>query len=161
MPRLTMLCGIPCSGKSTHAKEVLVQEFSDPVILSTDDFITRYATEAGKSYVEVFEEAIGLANAYLESMLSHAVSRNQDIIWDQTNVTREERVSKLARIPSGYEKLCVCLHTDLRTALLRNSQRHNKFVPREVIVRMNEQLVLPSNDEGFDFITHLCQSHEI
>ena len=161
MPTLTMMCGIPCSGKSSYVKETLIESCPNAIILSTDDFIERYASEVNKSYVEVFEEAIDLAHSYLEGVLSHALNRSQDIIWDQTNLSKESRMSKLARIPTQYEKSCVCVHADLRTALFRNSQRHGRFIPRSIIVRMNSQFVLPTNEEGFDSITHLCQSHEL
>lgn len=161
MPRLTLMCGIPCSGKSTYVRETLVETDPTAVILSTDDFIERYAKEVGKSYVEVFEEAIDPAGLHLDNTLIDAISRQQNIIWDQTNITKSTRIAKLVKFPPDYERHCVCVYTDLRTALLRNSQRHGKFVPRDVIVRMDTQFVPPSDDEGFHHITHLCQGNEL
>jgi len=155
------MCGIPCSGKSTYVRETLVTADPTAVILSTDDFIEHYASKVGKPYVEVFEEAIGLAGLHLNGMLVHAVSLQQNIIWDQTNITKSVRMAKLTKLPPNYEKYCVCVHAEPRVALLRNSQRHGKFIPRGVIVRMNDQFVPPSDDEGFHHITHLCQSNEL
>lgn len=63
---------------------------------------------------------------------------------------------KLAKVPRTYTKEALCFHTDLDTALMRNSNRCGKFVPRSVIIQMADVFTPPTDDEGFDQITHLC-----
>lgn len=82
MPKLIMLCGIPCSGKSSHIQETLANELPGAVVLSTDQYVERYAEEAGKSYVEVFDEAIGPAGEQLEVDLATSLAKGHDIVWD-------------------------------------------------------------------------------
>jgi predicted kinase len=158
--RLTMLCGIPCSGKSTYVRDVLLKESPDSVVLSSDKFIDNFAKAKNKTYVEVFDEAIDPSLAELEKELKQAISEGKSIIWDQTNLTKESRTLKLSKVPESYEKLCVCFHIELKEALVRNSQRC-KFIPREVLMKMNHQFVLPSESEGFNLITHLCYSDHV
>ncbi len=151
-----MLCGIPCSGKSSHVSDTLIAEYPDAVVLSTDRYVEQYAKVRGKSYVEVFDEAIGPAGKQLESDLIAAVSAGLDIIWDQTNLTRKVRTRKLAKVPKTYVREALCFHIDRDTALLRNSNRCGKFVPRRVIMQMADTFTPPADDEGFNRITHLC-----
>jgi len=91
--------------------------------------------------------------------LELAIQRGKSIIWDQTNVSKKSRKQKLKKIPGEYTKTAVVLPITLEEAIIRNSQRANKFIPRSVITRMYNQFEIPTEDEGFDVIMTHDGSH--
>jgi len=154
---LIMMCGIPCAGKSSYIRRGTenTDVFDEYVILSTDDYIEEYAKANGKTYNEVFDDVIGEATTRMYQDLELAIQRGKSIIWDQTNVSKKSRMKKLKKIPDTYTKTAVVLPISLEEAIIRNSQRANKFIPRSVITRMYHQFEMPTEDEGFDAImTH-------
>jgi len=156
-----MMCGIPCSGKSTYIRRGTenTDVFDEYVILSTDDYIEEYAKANDKTYNEVFDEAIQEATTRMYKDLELAIQRGKSIIWDQTNVSRKSRIKKLKKVPDTYTKTAVVLPISLEDAIIRNSQRANKFIPRSVIHRMYHQFEIPTEDEGFDVIMTHDGSH--
>lgn len=158
---LIMMCGIPCSGKSTYIRRGTENTdfFDEYVILSTDDYIEEYAKENNMTYNEAFEDAIEEATCKMYQDLDLAIQRGKSIIWDQTNVSRKSRMKKLKKIPGEYTKTAVVLPITLEEAIIRNSQRANKFIPRSVIHRMYHQFEVPTEDEGFDAIMTHDGSH--
>lgn len=158
---LIMMCGIPCSGKSTYIRRGTenTDYFDEYVILSTDDYIEEYAKANGKNYNEVFDDVIGEATTRMYKDLELAIQRGKSIIWDQTNVSKKSRKQKLKKIPGEYTKTAVVLPITLEEAHIRNSQRANKFIPRSVIHRMYHQFEIPTEDEGFDVIMTHDGSH--
>lgn len=152
MPKFVMLAGAPCSGKSYYSNN-----FYEPagwVRLSTDEYIETRAREEGKSYSEVFDQYIKPAQAEMERRLQEAIRNNNDIIWDQTNLSKYSRIKKLNKIPEHYTKTIVYLYTDdVGFLLFRNDRRaveDGKFIPRAVIKRMLATQELPTLDEGWD-----------
>ncbi len=152
-----MMCGIPCAGKSSYIRRGIdnTDVFDEYVIISTDDYIEVYAKANNKTYNEVFDDVIGEATTRMYKDLELAIQLGKSIIWDQTNVSRKSRMKKLKKIPDTYTKTAVVLPITLEEAVIRNSQRANKFIPRSVITRMYHQFEMPTEDEGFDVImTH-------
>jgi predicted kinase len=158
---LIMMCGIPCSGKSTYIRRGVENSdmLDEYVILSTDDYIEEYAKANNKTYNEVFDDVIGEATTKMHKDLELAIQRGKSIIWDQTNVSKKSRKQKLKKIPGEYTKTAVVLPITLEEAIIRNSQRANKFIPRSVITRMYNQFEIPTEDEGFDVIMTHDGSH--
>lgn len=154
---LIMMCGIACAGKSTYIRRGTENTdfFDEYVILSTDNYIEECAKSVGKTYNEVFDDTIHEAAAKMFEQLDHAIQHEKSILWDQTNLTKKSRRQKLKKIPDSYSKTIVVLPISLEEALIRNSQRANKFIPRSVLHRMYHQFEMPTEDEGFDAImTH-------
>jgi len=59
MLKCYQLVGVPASGKSTWVEN---QDWAkDYVIVSTDDFVEKYAADQGKTYNEVFKEFMPIA----------------------------------------------------------------------------------------------------
>lgn len=158
---LIMMCGIPCSGKSTYIRNGTdgTNAFDEYVILSTDNYIEEYAKANNKTYNEVFDEVIDEATTRMYQDLELAIQRGKSIIWDQTNVSRKSRIKKLKKIPDTYTKTVVVLPITIEEAIVRNSQRANKFIPRSVLSRMYHQFEMPTEDEGFDAIMTHDGSH--
>lgn len=147
MPKLFMLIGIPGSGKSTWIKN----QKHNAVIVSTDDIIEREAARQNKTYSDVFDQTIKKATQEMQQDLRQAIAQQQDIIWDQTNLTAKSRASKLRQIPNTYEKIAVFFPTPDREELTKRlDSRAGKTIPTYVIKSMADNLETPSPAEGFD-----------
>jgi predicted kinase len=147
MATIYMLVGVPGSGKTTWIRN----NKHNAVVLSTDDYIEKIAAKQGKTYSEIFKDAIGDATDQMEKDLIQAVRNERDIIWDQTNLTAKTRKNKLSRIPKRYKKVGVYFSVpqDLRDRL---ASRPGKTIPEPVIISMINQLQPPTKEEGFDEI---------
>lgn len=158
---LIMLCGIPCSGKTTYIHNIQ-NTASDPttfnhVILSTDDYIEKMAANLNSTYSEVYDDYIDAATENLNIEFTKCVRRSEDILWDQTNLTPKSRARKLRVLPKNYSKRAIWFDVTLETALERNQNRPGKFIPESVIHRMHLQFVPPTMAEGFDDIIKIEQ----
>ena len=152
MPTLYMLIGIPAAGKSTWiAKQAF--DGSKTRIISTDNIIERRAQEQGKTYSEVFQKEIKGATHQMNRDLKQAVAAGDDIVWDQTNLTRKGRAGKLAEIPESYRKVAVFFATPDDAELKRRlASRPGKTIPANVVLAMKNQIERPGTGEGFDEI---------
>ena len=154
IPELVMLCGIPCSGKSTYVNKLLTYEYwKDAIILSTDNYIEEQAKRLGMTYNEVFQDCIDEATRQLEMSFVRAKEEGKRIIWDQTNLSIKTRKKKLTKVPSIYKRTVVWFQVDLEEALKRNGTREGKFIPESILKRMYHQFEVPTLEEGFDFVS--------
>jgi predicted kinase len=149
MPTLYMLVGVPASGKSTWAKN----NQSSALVASSDDFIEKQAEKMGSTYNDVFDDYIKAANTHAITTARKAFSDNMDLIWDQTNLTKNGRRNKLKMVPNNYRKVAVFFptpHTDVLKKRL--SSRPGKNIPDYVMNSMIKTIEKPTPDEGFDDI---------
>jgi len=148
-----MLCGIPTSGKSTYVQKLKKLDYwKDAVVLSTDNYIEKYAKRVGQTYNEVFDDVIKDATRELELELNWSKSKGRNIIWDQTNLSIKTRKKKLSKLPSFYAKGAVYFEISLEEALERNKHREGKFIPESILKRMWHQFEIPTLEEGFDYV---------
>lgn len=158
-PVLWMLVGVPCSGKSTWVNHQ-TEKNDDILIASTDDILEGIAQASGKTYNEVFKDNIKSAEKRMYMNIALATDLNQDIIWDQTNLTRKSRAKKLIMIPDHYEKIAVVFSTPEENELQRRlASRLGKTIPSHVIDGMIEMMEFPQMDEGFDTIMDYAEEH--
>ncbi len=159
MPTLTVLVGLPGSGKSTYLNFVDDPEFGgDVFVYSTDAYIEARAKEAGKSYDDMFSDHINEATKHMNNVLAVAISAGIDVYWDQTNMSSKKRKSILSKFPKSYRKECWCVRVpstpeewgDLE---IRLTLREGKTIPHHIIEAMADSYVEPTHDEGFDKIT--------
>jgi len=151
---LVMLCGIPCSGKSTYVNKLLTYEYwENSVVLSTDNYIEEQAKRLGMTYNEVFQDCIDEATRQLEMSFVRAKEEGKRIIYDQTNLSIKTRKKKLTKVPSIYKRTVVWFQVDLEEALERNKNREGKFIPESILKRMYHQFEVPTLEEGFDFVS--------
>lgn len=151
-PVLIMLCGIPGSGKTTYCTRGGIENPSSYVTISSDNIIMDMAKDQYTTYNLIWDKVIGEATELMHNRLEEALGRGANIIWDATNLTPQVRMGKLSLIPPSYDKIAVWFDTDLSMAILRNSQRWGKFVPRRVLMQMAADFVPPTLAEGFDLI---------
>jgi len=165
---LYMLVGLPCTGKSTWARENCTP---DTMVLSTDQYVEAWASGEGISYQAAFEKYYKDAERALWANLARGIRYNMDIIWDQTNLTKAARAKKLRRFKglspggagsdegTGYSKVAVYFPVpDNHNHLLavRSSALRPKHIPGHVIETMRGALQEPQHHEGFDTIV-ICE----
>jgi predicted kinase len=149
MPTVYMLCGVPYSGKSTWTNSKLIGNPS--YVLSTDDTIETICRVCDTTYAAAFDKLMDYAEMVLELDLKGAIDRNQDIIWDQTNLTKKSRAKKLAKIPASYKKVAVNFSVPDEDEMKRRiEKRKNKIIPQNAMERMVSQYKPASLEEGFD-----------
>ena len=146
---LTMLIGVPGSGKSTFIKNM--PHFEKYVILSTDNYIELKAKENNRTYNEEFPHSIKDAETQMYKDLEDAIANGKSIIWDQTNLTKKTRAKKLTKIPDHYDKMAFFFNVpdDLNERL---ASRPGKTIPVYVINNMIETIEKPGLDEGFHLV---------
>jgi predicted kinase len=148
-PEIIMLVGAPCSGKSTWRQ----LNCPDYVLIDTDSYIERVAAARGLTYDELFQDEIKNAAQDMQNRLKRAIAGGQNIVWDQTNMTRKTRVSKLALLPEFYQnRAAVVFMPSVDVLVARNAQRAantGKAIPESVIRSMMASFEMPTVDEGF------------
>lgn len=153
-----MMVGIPTSGKSTFIKTILDFPIcKSAIVLSTDNYIDDVANSFNLTHDEVFAKYIKSATKQLNENLEKAIKNNQNIIHDQTNLTKKSRAKKLTRIPLVYKKIAVYTEITLEEALKRNKNRQGKVIPENTLTQMFENCELPTSEEGFDLIMKLAK----
>lgn len=149
MPTLYMLIGVPASGKSTWVK----QNQGSALVASSDDYIEQQAEKKGTTYSDVFDVYIKAANTHAIETARKAFSDKLDLIWDQTNLTKNGRRNKLKMVPKDYKKVAVFFPTP-HIDVLKNrlASRPGKNIPDYVMTSMMKTIEKPTKDEGFDEI---------
>ena len=157
MPTIYMLIGVPASGKSTWVEK----NKGDALVISTDNLIETYAADNGKTYNEVFKEQIKIANKVVLEHVKVAFAAGQDVVWDQTNLTKKSRATKLAMVPEHYRKEAVFFATPLEEEWQRRlSSRPGKSIPAHILDSMVEMLEMPELDEGWHIIEYLLNAKQ-
>jgi predicted kinase len=148
-----MLIGVPGSGKSTW---ITKQGFEDVIIASSDAYIETVAAKAGKTYDQMFSQAIGYAQKFCDSQVQMAINLDKTLVWDQTNTVAKHRKLRLARLPKEWIKDGVFFPTPDEAELQRRlDSRWGKKIPQNVIDSMIQHLEIPQLSEGFDEIIML------
>lgn len=157
MPTLTILVGLPASGKSTWRAENTAENTH---IFSTDDIIERVAKNEKSTYSGVFKKTIGTANKIAARELADAFRDGRDVVIDRTNMTPGARRKYVQAAPKNYKINCVCwlppaTVDDWKELWARLSSREGKEIPENVIKKMHADFVWPDRSEGFDNILYL------
>jgi predicted kinase len=148
-----MLIGVPGSGKSTW---ITKQGFEDVIIASSDAYIETVAAKAGKTYDQMFSQAIGYAQKFCDSQVQMAINLDKTLVWDQTNTVAKHRKLRLERLPKDWIKIGVFFPTPDEAELQRRlDSRWGKKIPQNVIDSMIQHLEIPQLSEGFDEIIML------
>ena len=147
-PKVIILCGPPCSGKSTWIKHNNPDNLS---VLSTDNFVEEKAKEFNTTYTEIWESSIQDAVLQFKKDLNSFTKRKESFIIDQTNLNPKARRKKLISC-SDYYKIAVYFEVSLETLLKRNTQRPGKVIPEEVMNSMMNSYQRPTTEEGFDLV---------
>lgn len=151
MPSCVMMVGLPYSGKSYYAAHLpILQNYTR---ISSDDEVIALARLRKASYNEVFSDVVTEAMQKAEKRFIEAIKRSDDVLLDQTNLTRASRGRKLALVPKTYSKGCIYCPPPCQEELTRRmEQRTSHSVPADVLARMLSIHEEPKLDEGFDWL---------
>lgn len=152
MAKVYVLVGVPGSGKSTWVDS---QDWTkDCVYVSTDLYVEKFARKMGKTYNDVFDDVMKRAIHLMMRRVRKAQREGKDIIWDQTNTSVKTRANKFRILPE-YEAIAVVFKTpDATEHARRLASRPGKHIPDHVVRSMIENLVMPTEEEGFKEIWH-------
>ena len=147
LPTLTLMVGIPNSGKST-----LVKEMKSKYIISRDSILVEYGKEKYNldDYNEIWKTLSPKDQQEIDRILQKqfmkAYKEKVNIVIDMTNTSKKSRKKWVNAANGYYKKAIVCL-TDYQEILHRNTNRENKIIPRSVIERMMKSFTIPLYDE--------------
>lgn len=142
--KFIMLVGLPASGKSTVAQDLMGGR-DDTVYISSDDIRVELTGDVNNQDIngQVFSEmAIRTKNALKE---------RKNVIYDATNINRKKRIGLLRQLPKNVEKIALYVATPYEEVLRRNMNRERK-VPTYVIDNMYKNMQIPIYSEGWSKI---------
>lgn len=159
MSKCTMLIGVPGSGKSTwiHNKHGVFCN-----VASTDNIITRIASDCGMTYDEGFKELIGFADKVMWRLITSFHMRGMDYIIDRTNLNAKSRKKFIDKLKLHRYEIEAVVFPMPGTENLsteewnrRLDSRSGKTIPAHVLSSMIEHYEVPTEAEGFDKIIFL------
>jgi predicted kinase len=155
MPKCTILVGVPASGKSTWVQEHMPMAN----VMSTDIVIKNVARSYGMTYDEGFKELISFAEKVMWRHITWSFAEQVDFVIDRTNLSVKSRRKLIEMLKlHRYEIECVVFPMPGTEKLSqeewnrRLNSRKGKFIPAEVLKKMQDSYEMPLHSEGFDNI---------
>lgn len=144
---MTILVGLPCSGKSTRAKKLFSEEYE---ILSSDEIIEM--TYPNLTYDEAYckmdkKELTRLFDARMAKLKA-----SDKVVVDTTNLTKKRRRRIIEHFKSTHNIKCEVFLTPLSVLADRNLNRKGKYIPSNVFDDMIKSFYPPTLSEGFSDI---------
>lgn len=157
MANLILVGGLPGSGKSTYLSQFR-HNFNCAVI--SRDEIRFSLLQEGEEYFSHEEEVCKI----MWAKINDALAANKNTYVDQTSLTPNSRSYLLKHITSHYnECIMIWFNIPREICLERNENRFGTkaYVPRGVIRRMSQQMVLPSYNETFNKIYFYDENNKL
>lgn len=151
MRKLIILMGIPASGKSTYAKEIV--EFYDSALHVSRDEIRFSKLQKGEDYFAHEDEVL---TEFFEN-INHGMREYDITIADATHATWKSRAQlwRNINIPDDVRVIGIWFDISPDKAISRNKNRSGLArVPHKVIRNMHKNRCYPRDYEGFDKIIY-------
>jgi predicted kinase len=147
MSKVYVLVGVPGAGKTTWINQQ--NWLGDAVIVSTDNYVERFAKKMDKTYSEVFDLVMPRAVRLMCRKVIQAREKGVDIVWDQTSTSVLSRRRKFFMLPD-YEHVAIVFKTPPWPELKqRLDSRPGKHVPRKIVKSMISNFEMPTEAEGY------------
>lgn len=143
-PKLIVMVGLPGSGKSTYAKELVKNKKAD-IILSSDAIREELTGDENNQTVndKVFKLLYQRMNDYLAD--------GKNVVVDATNTTLKSRLRIMSECKVDCTKEAVVVNPTVLECYKRDSSR-DRTVGEQVINRFLSGFQCPQKFEGFDSI---------
>lgn len=160
-PRVTMLVGMPGSGKSTWRALRMAQAAIRPTtIISSDDMVEDVGRRFGLSFSEAFKRLDAReVNTAHRLALRVAIKAGHDVVIDRVNASAKGRAKWLRRVPAHYETHAVVFDAPEHVLRERRAQRAGKHIPERALGEMRDAYKAPGPGE-FDYVHRARQQHE-
>lgn len=147
--KITVICGISGSGKSTYAKKYIAAN-PNTFYVNADSARAQFTGDINnqdKNY-QVF--------LFLEQVVEYVCREHRlDVIIDCTNVSVKSRKVWLQLGKNyGYD-VCAAIMTATPEECAKRNAARTRVVPQFVLDRQYASLLLPSKEEGFDKIEYI------
>lgn len=144
-PSLILLVGIPGSGKSTYARNYILDYPKQVIHLSSDSIRAElYGDESIQGNpAEVF--------SLMQKRAIEALNNGNDVIYDATNITRKDRAGIIGICPKFAKIEAHIIWAPIEECVKRDASR-DRTVGKEVIDRMLKRFQAVYYDEGIDEI---------
>jgi heterogeneous nuclear ribonucleoprotein U-like protein 1 len=166
-PICYMLIGVPGSGKSTYSNQI-IKEMSSSIhleVVSSDEYIEKYAQDHGKTYQEVYRQVGDEATKYANRKIQSLIKQHASFIWDQTNVFASARLKKMRNLLSNkYDVIAVTIELseeELARRIETRKEQTGKHIPWAVVKDMLKNYSRPGYEEGFVEIYVINDKSEI
>lgn len=155
-PIAIIFIGFPGCGKSTTRNKI-ISSGKKFTVVSLDDILERYAQRENISYSQAFEKYVKKANFELKKIINNAVSNKENIIFDQTNLSKNKRIGLIKRLrDNGYKKIIgVFFDIPIEKCMERCKKREKetgKTISKSTFEKMCSYFEKPDINEGFDEI---------
>ena len=130
MPKVTILVGIPCSGKTTFCKK-----FPNKDVISRDA-IRLVFFDKNYIYTDANEKKV---TRIFKELFASSVKEKKDIILDNTHCKEKYINECLDMVPEGWEEEIIFFDIPLWKAYFRNVIRYvwkGKWIPFDIIKAM-------------------------
>ena len=150
MAKLIILCGLPGSGKSWIADEIMNEylifgEKDDIVIHSSDAIREELFGDAGS------QENNALVFETMHKRVREDLKADKTVIYDATNITRKSRKAVLSLATAETFIECHIIWAPIEVCISRDAKR-DRTVGVDVIDKMLRRWQTPDIREGFDEI---------
>ncbi len=155
-PNITLMVGLPGSGKSTAVRHIMSNlAGGDYIVLSPDDEVLAMGHAEGLNYTEsVRKFGFQKAEKIFLDQLKDALAARKNVIVDRTNLTTGIRDMLLRDVPVDYTKTAVICEVDadeLKRRLGDRAEQTSKIIPETVLTKMIAAYQPPDHPE-FDYI---------
>ena len=157
MKELVLMMGVPGSGKSTYARNVLKygdiyisrDEIRYSILTDEDDYFAK-ENEVIKTFIQYIDEAL-IDTQYQGKVYA-----------DATHLSPKSRAQVLNQLKNKNKVSVIYLDVPLNVILARNAQREGRaLVPENVIRRMYKSIILPTKAEGIEKLITIDENQEV
>lgn len=143
MAKCTILIGLPGSGKTTYAKQYLIN--NNVIYLSSDDMrVELFGYENQTDNTKVFDE--------MNNRTRKALQSDMDVIYDATNLSRKRRKHFIQTVCRGFEVDAMLFCCPIDIIRVRNITRSERHLPDDKLENMITNIDIPLYYEGFNDI---------
>ena len=145
MAKLIVLVGLPGSGKSSYANNVLLEADKNTVLHSSDNIRQELFGDASS------QENNALVFETMHKRVKEDLRNGKTVVYDATNVTRKSRRGAINLASKEDELECHVVWAPVNECINRDRTR-SRTVGKQVIDKFLRRWQSPFYDEGFDTI---------